>query len=59
MSGQTVYLTAVVTRAMRYLAVDRDDLRPLLFEDGPLADLLLSTFTVRREIVAAASRHRP
>jgi len=51
MSGQTVYLTAVVTRAMRYLAVDRDDLRPLLFEDGPLADLLLSTFTVRREVL--------
>jgi thioredoxin reductase (NADPH) len=49
LSGQTVYLTAVVTQPMRYLAVDRDDLRPLLFEDGPLADLLLSTFMSRRE----------
>ncbi|MGB0093259.1 MAG: FAD-dependent oxidoreductase [Solirubrobacteraceae bacterium] len=51
MSGQTVYLTAVVTRPMRYIAVDRDDLRPLLFEDGPLGDLLLSTFMARRELL--------
>jgi thioredoxin reductase (NADPH) len=49
MSGQTVYLTAVVTQPMRYIAVDRDELRPLLFEDGPLGDLLLSTFIARRE----------
>ncbi len=49
MSGQTVYLTAVVTQPMRYIAVDRDELRPLLFEDGPLGDLLLSTFVARRE----------
>ena len=49
MSGQTVYLTAVVTQPMRYIAVDRDELRPLLFEDGPLGDLLLSTFMARRE----------
>lgn len=49
LSGQTVYLTAVVTEPMRYIAVDRDDLRPLLFEDGSLADLLLPTFIRRRE----------
>jgi thioredoxin reductase (NADPH) len=49
MTGQTVYLTAVVTQPMRYIAVDRDELRPLLFEDGPLGDLLLSTFIARRE----------
>src|SRR5256885_1330483 len=49
LTGQTVYLTAIVTRAMRYIAVDRDALRPLLFEDGPLSDLLLSTFMARRE----------
>ena len=49
LSGQTVYLTAVVTESMRYIAVDRDDLRPLLFEDGSLADLLLPTFIRRRE----------
>ena len=34
LSGQTVYLTAVVTQPMRYIAVDRDALRPLLFEDA-------------------------
>jgi thioredoxin reductase (NADPH) len=49
LSGQTVFLTAVVTQALRYIAVDRDDLRRLLFEDGPLSDLLLSTFIARRE----------
>ncbi len=49
LSGQTVFLTAVVTKPLRYIAVDRDALRPLLFEDGPLSDLLLSTFIARRE----------
>ena len=49
LTGQTVYLTAVVTQPMRYIAVDRDALRPLLFEDGPLGDLLLSAFMARRE----------
>jgi thioredoxin reductase (NADPH) len=49
MSGQTVYLTARVTKPMRYIAVEREVLRELLFEDGPLGDLLLSTFTARRE----------
>jgi thioredoxin reductase (NADPH) len=49
MSGQTVYLTAVVTQPMRYIAVERDQLRPLLFEDAPLSDLLMSSFIARRE----------
>jgi thioredoxin reductase (NADPH) len=49
LSGQTVFLMAVVTKALRYIAVDRDALRPLLFEDGPLSDLMLSTFIARRE----------
>ena len=49
LSGQTVYLTAVVTQPMRYIAVDREQLRPLLYDDGPLGDLLLSTFMARRE----------
>jgi len=51
LSGQTAYLTAVATQPMRYLAVDRDALRPLLAEDGPLGDLLLSTFMQRRELL--------
>jgi thioredoxin reductase (NADPH) len=49
LSGQTVFLTAVVTQPLRYIAVDRDALRALLFEDGPLSDLVLSTFITRRE----------
>ena len=49
LSGQTVYLNAVATEPMRYIAVDRDVLKPLLFEDGPLGDLLLSAFMNRRE----------
>jgi thioredoxin reductase (NADPH) len=49
LSGQTVYLTAVATKPMRYLAVDRDALRSLLFEESALGDLLLSTFIARRE----------
>ena len=50
LSGQTVYLTAVVTKPMRYIAVEREDFGDtLLFEDGPLSDLLLSTFVARRD----------
>ncbi len=49
LTGQTVYLTAVATKPMRYIAVEREQLRPLLFDDGPLSDLLLSTFIARRE----------
>ncbi len=55
LSGQTVFLTAVVTEPLRYIAVERDDLRPLLFEDGPLSDLLLSTFMARREALQQVS----
>jgi thioredoxin reductase (NADPH) len=49
LSGQTVFLTAVVTQPLRYIAVDRLVLRDLLFEDSQLSDLLLSTFIARRE----------
>lgn len=51
LSGQTVFVTAVVTKAMRYIAVDREVLRGLLFEDGSLSDLLLSAFVERRELL--------
>ena len=51
LSGQTVFLTAVVTKKMRYIAVDREVLRQLLFEDGALSDLLLSAFVERRELL--------
>src|SRR5215210_4245862 len=55
MTGQTVFLTAVATQPMRYIAVEREVLRPLLFEDGPLGDVLLSAFVARRE---ALQRHQ-
>src|SRR6187397_938035 len=42
LSGQTVFLTAVVTEPLRYIAVDRDVLRELLFEDAAFSDLVLS-----------------
>jgi thioredoxin reductase (NADPH) len=49
LSGQTVFVTAVVRQPLRYIAVDRLAMREVLFEDGPLSDLVLSTFIARRE----------
>ncbi|MGZ6565255.1 MAG: FAD-dependent oxidoreductase [Solirubrobacteraceae bacterium] len=49
LSGQTVFWTVVATQPLRYVAVERDVLRSLLFEDAPLSDLVLSTFIARRE----------
>jgi thioredoxin reductase (NADPH) len=51
LSGQTVFLTAVVTEPTRYIAVEREAFRRLLFEDGALSDLLLSAFVERRELL--------
>ena len=49
LSGQTVFVTAVAVEPLRYIAVEREVLRGLLFEDGPLSDLVLTTFIARRE----------
>ena len=49
LSGQTVFVTAVVTQPLRYIAVEREVMRKLLYEDGPLSDLVLSAFIARRE----------
>src|SRR3954468_8387796 len=49
LSGQSVFVTAVVTQPLHYIAVDRDVLRELLYDDGSLSDLILSTFIARRE----------
>ena len=51
LSGQTVFLSAVVTEPMRYIAIEREALRRLLFEDGSLSDLLLTAFIQRRELL--------
>ena len=55
LSGQTVFVTAIAVTPLRYVAVDREALRPLLFEDGPLSDLLLSAFIARREALERVS----
>src|SRR5947208_992292 len=49
LSGQTVFVTAVVIEPLRYIAVERAVLRSLLYEDGPLSDVVLSAFIARRE----------
>jgi thioredoxin reductase (NADPH) len=49
LSGQTVFLTAVATLPMRYIAVEREALRALLLDDSSLSDVLLSAFVERRE----------
>jgi thioredoxin reductase (NADPH) len=51
LTGQTVFLTAVATKPMRYIAVERDVLKRLLYEDGSLSDLLLTAFVERRELL--------
>src|SRR5262249_51996597 len=42
---------AVVTEPLRYVAVDRDELRTLLFDNSDLAEVLLSAFIARRELL--------
>ncbi|HEY2536619.1 MAG TPA: FAD-dependent oxidoreductase [Solirubrobacteraceae bacterium] len=54
LTGQTAYLTAIATEPMRYISVEREALRPLLFEDAPLADLLMASFMARREALQQA-----
>jgi CRP-like cAMP-binding protein len=49
LSGQAAFVTAVAASPLRYIAVDREALRSLLFEDGPLSSLVLATFIARRE----------
>ena len=55
LSGQAAFVTAVVTEPVRYIAVEREQLRTLLFDDGPLSDLVLSTFIARREALQRVS----
>jgi thioredoxin reductase (NADPH) len=43
LSGQSLFVTAVAREPLRYIAVERDALRSLLFDDGPLSDLRCAT----------------
>ena len=51
LSGQAVFVTAVVTQPLRYIALPREDLRALLFDDPSLSDLILGALVERREIL--------
>jgi thioredoxin reductase (NADPH) len=51
LSGQTVFVDGIVTKPMRYIAVPREELRQLLFDDAALADVMLNTFIRRRELL--------
>ena len=51
LSGQSVFVTAVVTRPLRYIALPREELRALLFDDPSLSDLILGALVERRELL--------
>ena len=57
LSGQTVFVTAMAARPVRYIAIERDVLRRSLFEDGPLSNLVLATFISRREALQQRGGH--
>ena len=54
LSGQTVFVNALVIEPLRYIAVERGALRSLLNEDSSLSDLVLATFISRREALQTA-----
>ncbi|HTW12006.1 MAG TPA: cyclic nucleotide-binding domain-containing protein, partial [Solirubrobacteraceae bacterium] len=49
LTGQTAYLSAIVTAPTRYLAVEREAMRQLMFDEAQLGDLILEAFIARRE----------
>jgi thioredoxin reductase (NADPH) len=51
LSGQSVFVTAVVTQPVRYISLPRDELRALLFDDPSLSDLVLGALVERRELL--------
>jgi thioredoxin reductase (NADPH) len=51
LSGQAVFVTAVVTQPLRYISLPREDLRALLFDDSSLSDLILGALVERREVL--------
>jgi thioredoxin reductase (NADPH) len=55
LTGQSVFVSAVVTQPMRYVAVPREELRRLLFQDPSLSDLILGAFVQRRELLQRRS----
>jgi thioredoxin reductase (NADPH) len=51
LSGQSVFVTAIVTQPIRYIALPREELRALLFDDPSFSDLILGAFVERRELL--------
>jgi thioredoxin reductase (NADPH) len=51
LTGQTVYVTALVTQPTRYIAVDRAELRRLLFDDEELSEAIMPALVRRRDIL--------
>jgi thioredoxin reductase (NADPH) len=51
LSGQSVFVTAIVTQPLRYISLPREDLRALLFDDPSLSDLILGALVERRELL--------
>ncbi len=51
LSGQSVFVTAVVTQPLRYISLPREELRALLFDDPALSDLILGALVERRELL--------
>ncbi len=49
LSGQTVFLRAVARSPMRLIAIEREQLRALLFDDSDFSELVLTAFIRRRE----------
>lgn len=49
LTGQTAYLSAVALTPMRYIAIERERLRQLMFDDAQLGDLILGELIARRE----------
>jgi thioredoxin reductase (NADPH) len=49
MSGQTSLVSAVAVTDVRYVVVELNVFRELLFDDAPLSDLVLTTIIARRE----------
>ena len=59
LTGQTVFLTAVVTRPLRYIAVDRDALRALLFDVSPIDPPTLAGVCVLLLAIAMLAAYLP
>ena len=59
LTGQTVFLTAIATKPMRYIAVPREELRSLLVDLGAQAFVLVAGQVQRKRALSALDRTLP